>query len=193
MPHLRRIKRSKGMKSRYLLATALTVLICTGSARRSAPQAADRFVYVCNPLVLSKIKKVDLILEAINKEAQTEGLTEEAVQTDIELKLRLAGIEAGAFPPAENLRDNIPTLDVSVNIVKQLPSHLYLFGIEVQLHESEQFSSVRNPHLKIGGVITWQKSIYGTVGENNLQRVREIIKDRIDLFCNDYLKANPKN
>ena len=180
------------MKSKYLLAAALTVLLCAGSARPSAPQEADSLVAADDPLVLSKIKSVVLLVQKLGPDAQFDGLKQEAIQTDIELKLRTAGIPISTPTPTEQLRDHTPSLHVALKLVKW-GSGFYIHNIEVELIEWEPFSSARTPHLKVMGVSTWRKSNIGITAVSNLKTLRDVIKDQVDIFYNDYLKANPKN
>lgn len=133
--------------------------------------------------------KVVVEVECKNSEAEKYGLTRQALQTDVELQLRRYGIRA-----------------LSVNEDRQRPGDaiLYLSSVIV-IGEEWKFASgsinvelvqtvllERDPTKMFFGATTWKQRGVWQVGVDNLKDVREVFKDYVDLFINDYLAANPK-
>lgn len=119
------------------------------------------------------------------------ALSSERIKTDVELRLRLAGIrilsknEWMATP-------GMPSLHVYFSLVRreEIP-HLYAYMIHVFFLElvRQERRTYEEPIL----AATWgvPKSA-GLVGAASLRDVRKQILDEVDEFINAYLKANPR-
>jgi len=105
------------------------------------------------------------------------GLTKEAIQTDVELKLRLAGMRIESTTPE--------FLYIDVNVARDGSA----VSIDVEL--VQPVGLTRNPSIFIPGAITWSA---GTLGTNptSAQFIRDAIKDQVDKFLNAWLSVNPK-
>ena len=123
----------------------------------------------------------------LKPEIERDGLTKDQLQTDAELKLRMAGIKVLSLREVL-ITPGQPCLYIAPNISKYpyRPSG-YFFSIFVCL-EQDVFL-VRSPNIK-NNAITWSVSEYGITPE--LKTIREIIKNLVDKFINAYLSVNPK-
>lgn len=137
------------------------------------------------PSSLPTLKGIDAIavlVEYLPTGAKTVGLTEEAIQTDVELKLRLAGIRV-----------------VTEQAIVALPGSPYLY-VRVTLTDTAEAASVeveldQDVRLErdgqhVNGVGTWRKGI--VLSNPSAQGVRNEVKDFVDRFLNDWLSVNTK-
>jgi hypothetical protein len=132
---------------------------------------------------LKGLQGVQVVVEPLEAEAEQVGLNKTSIQTDVELKLRQAGItvltEAGT-----------PYLYIDVNTSKSPSGPLYAYFVGVKLCQTVRLD--RDPSIKIFAATTWDVAELGTVGRVNLRSIRERIKDLVDMFINAYLSVNPK-
>jgi hypothetical protein len=169
------------MRTAALGATTLTWLLLVVT-----PQAVGDSVLQRRTLV--GLKGVHVLVEAINPDAEKDGLSRTLLQTDIELKLRRAGVPV--FTEEETFGvPGSPVLDLDVGLLKN-PSGVYAFGVDLAL--IQEVNLTRAPRVEIGAA-TWRAtSTIGIVGTAKLSSVRETVKDKVDQFINAYLAANPK-
>jgi hypothetical protein len=118
------------------------------------------------------------------------GLTDSTIgsliQTDVELKLRLAGIQVLTQAESQSAPGR-PWLCLIATIQRsgQAPTYHYNIGLELQ----QDVILVRNPSVTTRGP-TW--STGGLGGSSDIQVLRDVIKDNVDIFINAYLSVNPK-
>jgi hypothetical protein len=135
---------------------------------------------------LKELKGVVVLVEPLKAEVEQDGLTKTSIQTDVELKLRQAGIavltqaEGHAVPGG-------PVLYINVNTSS---GPLYAFSIRVEVCQDVRLD--RDPSIRIIGATTWSVAGGGSVGRNNLRVIRDGIKDHVDQFINAYLSVNPR-
>jgi hypothetical protein len=120
---------------------------------------------------------VEVLVEDLPMGAAKLGLTKEALQTDIELKLRLAGMRIIAPIGAE-------VLYVAVNVA----SDGRAANIAIELDQSARLD--RDPTIWVPSASTWSKDIIVT--NPTAQGIRNQIKDQVDVFLNAWLSVNPK-
>lgn len=110
------------------------------------------------------------------------GLTKSQLQTDVELRLRLAGIKVD--PGARS------NLDVNVGCVG-VESCGHICPITVALHQPVLL--VRNTSIS-SLASTWSKVAIAIPGSSGAasEYVRSQVADFVDKFINDYLSVNPK-
>lgn len=121
---------------------------------------------------------------ASTKTAQSlSDLSLDAIQTDVELKLRLAGITVLQGQLAKNPS---PELLVALNMMEDEHDH-FSFGISVRLNQQVTLTN----GLKAIAT-TWSTGFFGHVGPAHTRSVRDSIKDEVDVFLNAWLTANPK-
>ena len=137
---------------------------------------------------LRGLKGVGVMVKDLISDIEKDGLRKENIQTDVELKLRLAGIKVLTQEEQFN-EPGIPCLGVSVDSFIRDGSNIYAVNISIEFLQKVYLGR----DLKIVTVgITWSKSFMGTVGASNVNDIRDSVKDKVDEFINDYLSVNPK-
>ena len=135
--------------------------------------------------VLVGLKGVMVMVEDLNPAAERLGLSKDQIQTDVELRLRGAGIKVLREKEMFQI-PGYPRLYVNVNtIISEVP--VCAFSIRVELKE---FITLANGLEATGAV--WQVSSVGVGGINKISKIRSYVGDEVDKFINDYLAANPK-
>ena len=138
---------------------------------------------------LKGIKGVGVLVDVLEPDIEKDGLHRSSIQTDVELKLRMAGIKV--LTEEETSKEpGAPYVRVSVFTSIRADLELYVFTIHVALRQLVDLS--RDP--EIGCVVdTWSSGgSIGTVGSANVASLRDNVKDHVDGFINDYLAENPK-
>ena len=130
---------------------------------------------------LRGLKGVQVIVESQKPEVEQNGLMTGAIQTDVELKLRQAGI------PVSDRGD--AGLIVGVSVLTSSDG-LWPFMITVELDQTTALS--RDPSIFLPAVPTWDVRVFGHVGKQNVRSLRDSVKDLVDQFINAYLTVNPK-
>lgn len=132
------------------------------------------------------LKGVYVLIEDIDPQAERLGITRSQIGTDVELRLRKAGVRV--LTKEERLEtQGMPYLYVRVSSVVNQDIPLVAYNIHMAL--SEEVTLARG--LQTSGTI-WHTSATGTLGKQKTGRIRELAGDRVDEFINDYLAANPK-
>ena len=137
---------------------------------------------------LAGLKGVAVTIEKFRPEAMADGLDSSQIKTDVELRLRKAGIKV-----FDNRYDagnvGAASLYVNVNTIKDASS-IYSYSLYVSV--SELVRLIRTvPKLSVAD--TWSTSEVGHVGRDNMATsLRQDIGDKTDIFINDYLAQNPK-
>ena len=153
-------------------------------------------VYTQNEIEsLRGIKGIYVAIEGLKPGIEEAGVRTENIQTDVELKLRLAGIKV--LTEEERLEElGKPFLYVNVNCEKsELGFHFYLYSISIELmqkiilvRELVALDFERPAYY----ATTWRTRTAGLSGANKVVAIRDIVKDMVDEFINDYLSVNPK-
>lgn len=142
--------------------------------------------YSDNKETLRGLKGVFVLIEPLKPEIEKDGLTESQIQTDVELKLRLAGIKV-LSKEEQVMSPGSPYLYVIPHIRKMDYNRGYLYTISVEFCQKVYLER----DLKISSVATtWSTGCLGT--DPDLNSIRTVIKDQVDIFINDYLAVNPK-
>ncbi len=137
---------------------------------------------------LRGLKGVYVLVENLLSDIEADGLHKADIQTDVEWKLRLAGIKVLA--KEEQLEEpGSPYLYINVNS-KKLDVGLYAFSISIRL--KQKVFLARNLKPNVYFATTWNMDLVGTVGEQKVDNIRNFVKDNVDDFINDYLSVNPK-
>jgi hypothetical protein len=131
---------------------------------------------------LKGISTVAVIVEQLHDEAKVLGLTTEMIQTDVELKLLLAGMRVVTQKEIMNFPGS-PFVYVNV----QLAGNFKAASIDLYLSQNAQLE--RNGQSATA-VVTWFRSAIGT--DPTAQDVRNMTKDLADQFLNAWLSVNPK-
>ncbi len=130
-------------------------------------------------------------IEALDPEAEKDGLTKDRLQTDVELRLRKAGIQVLTKKQWLDAPGS-PYLYVEVGTIKEKEGSLaglYTYSLSVSL--SQKVALTRNPSMTRHAP-TWGVDVIGSVGADNLQSICDRLVNLVDKFINDYLAVNPK-
>jgi len=134
------------------------------------------------------LRGVYVLIENLKPNLEKDGLTREQLLTDVELKLRKAGIRVLTEEESYNT-PGLPCLYARINAIKG-NSTFYCVNIHVSLSQETRLE--RNPTIKILS-FTWDHSSIGGCDESIIKDyVRKGLGDLIDKFINDYLAVNPK-
>ena len=113
----------------------------------------------------------------------------EQLKTDVELKLRLAGIKVNSMEETVASED-WPRICVTVNSVGNSSTQIMAFSIAIRFKQG--VSLLRSPYTKVDGV-TWYTGSVGICLKSKFTEVaRKEAKELVDNFINAYLTANPK-
>ncbi len=138
---------------------------------------------------LAGLAGVYVIVEEMDPVVEREGLARSTLQTDVEVKLRQAGIrvltrtEWPVAPGSPHLYLRVTTLRVG--------EEWQVYAVEILLDLGQEVMLARKPTIALVAP-TWRTSWVGAVGAKKLDWVRERVRDRVDEFINAYLAANPK-
>ncbi len=131
---------------------------------------------------------VHLFVGDIKKDAEKDWLRKDKIQSDVERKLRSAGIRILTQEEWRKL-PGWPFLSISVATFKGHGSSMYAFVVEIALRE--QVTAIRNGRSLTAS--TWESDVIGTARAANLaEYVRENVRDEVDKFVNAFLTVNPK-
>lgn len=118
-----------------------------------------------------------VIVEGLPAEAEHAGVSKKQLQTDIELKLRLAGIKVLTREEALDTI-GVPLLYVNINTTTGGQPYGVSFKVEVL----QEASLVRDPTIK-QSMTTWSIDSVRLAGSNQLNYyIRSHVKDLMDIF-----------
>ena len=136
---------------------------------------------------LYSIEGVFVTVEHLNEYLKAIGLTEDQLKTDVELKLRLAGVKVSTIKEWLTSKDNAR---LYVNIATIGNEYTTSWGVRLHLYQT--VSLERPPHEKISAS-TWISASIGRCGKSELKESAiDSLKTLTDRFLNDYFTANPK-
>jgi hypothetical protein len=171
------------MKIKYILLSLTIVCCCAFSVRSFAdiPDQKTNLVGLVSVCVIVEDLPKDL---ADNKQS----LRKDQLQADVELLLRQSGIHVITL--VDNLtKSNSTLLDISISAFKHDTGSVFSYSILVDAYCSATIDFSHKTRL----LAIWESGLYGTVPELAIDAIRGYVKDKISLFCNDFLTANPKS
>jgi len=128
----------------------------------------------------------DVLVDELPSILKKYGLTTEQLQSDLNLRLRKAGIPE---LPDKKLGGAVNLLYVRITTHQEQRDQFLCFTIEVVF--KEQATLKRNPATMALATI-WESNSTGVVGLSNVKSLREGVFQQVDEFIKDYLSANPK-
>ena len=134
---------------------------------------------------LKGVKGIYVLIEDLPKDIEEKGLTLGQIQTDVELKLRMAGIKILSREESLASKDQ-PYLYVKLYTKKSVSS----FCLNISIEFSQKVILQRTSES--ADATTWSTESVGSFGEENIMQIRDAIKDGVDIFINAYLSINPK-
>lgn len=169
---------------RHAVHAVLTFSICffLSSWSFAGDAEFERKTLKSLPGVLVNVRWPDTFNMAVSKKT---------IQTDVELRLRKAGVRV--LNNEEWLATTMnPTLLVSCDTIVSADKFQTIYSLDVALEQ--KVSLVRDPAIAESTLaITWSTSSIGLLGQFKLQLIRDSVNDQTDQFINAYLAANPKN
>jgi hypothetical protein len=162
------------MKTRVATVVAMILLIAS-----PAIQADDSRL---SRATLKDIGVLSVMVEDLPDSAKTLGISKDTIQTDVELKLRLAGMRIVPEQEGERLLGS-PVLYVNLNVADD--GKAADIKVEMQQNAVLERNKMWTPRIT-----TW--STAGLVSNPTPEGIRNFIKDRVDEFLNAWLSVNPK-
>jgi hypothetical protein len=139
---------------------------------------------------LRGVPSVYVLVEKLDQAVEQMGLTRVALRTDAELQLRQYGLkvldsdEWMATPTA-------PDLYIKVNVMPLAEDPIPFLAVSIEVRLDQQVWLVRDPTVRCSAA-TWHTSTVWRIPRARLIAMREVIKDQVSKFINDYLAVNPK-
>ena len=168
--------------SRFRSPSVLLAIFVLLTAYRAAAEDSE---YTRN--TLRGITGVSVLVERLTDQAEQDGLRKEDIQTDVELKLRLAGIKV-LSGKASYANPGGPYLYVEVTAIL---SSTGLYAVSTGVSLKQDVLLARDQSTSIAAS-TWSTDSVVTVGRTRLRNLRDSIKEDVDEFINAYLSVNPK-
>jgi hypothetical protein len=160
----------------HIIAVMLVLLIVLPGTSRGVDNNWSRET-------LRGIKGVFLLVEVVEPEIESAGLTRGQIKADVELKLRMAGLNV-LNPEEATKTPGRPWLALYPNI--QITNGGYVYATMLNFYQD--ISLVRNNKRSIAS--TWSTASYGTTG--SLANIRGKIKGLVDEFLSAWRSVNPK-
>ncbi len=165
---------------RIILIVALVMVFSLAGMSSSAFAGDDKLARE----TLKGINGVHVVVGVFNIDLEQAGLSKSQIRTDIELKLRLAGIKV--LTEEEWYKEKgAPHIYIVVTTLKQT-SRLIAYHISFRFFQVAFME--RNPSIKQFGS-TWSIDLLAI---GNIKDIRANTKDGVDRFINAYLSVNPK-
>jgi predicted Zn-ribbon and HTH transcriptional regulator len=170
----------------FVMVTAHVTNVASEAERRAGRTAQLNVVMDGNQRdVLAGLEAVSVTVEEFPAGTEKFGLSREALQTDVELRLRQYGVSVCA---KESLKPGFALLYVDVTPVIIEDAPLGAISVSVELKEAVRL--LRSPTICVAS--TWSRGSVLLYGTSKLKEVRQDVKDLVDEFINDYLAANLK-
>lgn len=162
--------------SKAVMALLMTLLLLPGVSH----------AILLQQMPLIGLRGVNVLVADMNPQAEQLGLTKAEIQTDVELRLRKAGIRILTEKESAET-PGVHYLIVRVNTDIKPGSALCAFNIRVLVRETVTLES----GFSTDGTI-WNTEALGSVETGNIRKIRDSVRARVDEFIFDYLAANPK-
>jgi hypothetical protein len=165
-----------GKKRIIMLATAIAVVLLYAIPFAFAE---DKEI---TRLTLRGIKEVNVVIESIEPEIQSMGLTQAQVKADVEAKLRDANIAV-----APDIERGRPALYLYVQVMRPEKINRLFYSISLSLLQNVVLE--RDPNVKTN-TDTWLVRVLGM--SSGTEAIRADIRSLLDQFIEDYRQANVK-
>jgi len=133
-------------------------------------------------LTLRGIKEVNVVIESIEPEIQSLGLTQAQVKADVEAKLREANIAI-----APDIERGRPAVYLYVQVIRPEKINRLFYSISLSLLQNVVLE--RDPNVKTN-TDTWLVRVLGM--SSGTEAIRADIRSLLDQFIDDFRKANVK-
>jgi hypothetical protein len=136
-------------------------------------------------LELKSIKTVNVIVADLSDNLVRDGVTNDEVRATLELALRATGLTVLTQGQYD---DTVPTITLRVSSIKEPNGRFYASDIVLACLDNVSNGRMLGPFT----AVIWTRDLLQLLGKVDLSRIVDGEKQLIDLFLNDYLKANPK-
>ena len=157
----------------FRLFCCLLMLPLVASAQSSAAKS------------LQGLRSFSVSIEPFASVERMMNLTEDDLQREVELKLRLVGI------PIKSLTDSDATIIVNLVALEDgtlYQYYMYHLGVDIQQSVTLSINS------QYAYVFTWHAGSIGGGPKGKVEmQIRNQLKDALDKFLNDYLSVNPRS
>lgn len=145
-----------------------------------------------NNETLRGLKGVRFTIRPVSPDLERDGITRSKLQTDVEIKLRQAGIHVLTEEDwrRETSAGGGAWLELYVGAVKNNETGLF-YAVSVNLKLMQPVHLLRNQALKTFAT-TWSTGSVGIFGMEKLPTIRQEVVDKVAEFINGFLIANPK-
>jgi hypothetical protein len=143
-----------------------------------APQSSDR-------ASLEDISKFGVMVKQLSDAARADGLDADQIKTDVQLKLRLAGMRVVDESEKE------PHLYVNIVYRQEVNADKRRYVAYVEIRFRQKVSVDVNDNDTIASTWIAGRLLSGPAGEAQDQ-VKKALNGLLDEFTNDYLAENPK-
>ncbi len=138
---------------------------------------------------LRGITGVQIRVESLSAEARLDGLTESAIEADVQQRLRAAGV--AVLAAAQGAPDGMaPVLYVRVNAKRSHEAPVYAVNVTVAL--LQDVVAARDPNLRLREAKTWDAGYLRTYEPAGLRQARGVVGDLVAEFIQDWRAANGK-
>jgi hypothetical protein len=145
-------------------------------------------VTVADQQTLRGIPGLSVVVESLSSAVESAGLHAADILTDVELRLRLAGINV--LTPQESFKEpGKPYLYVNVNVVLLDQPLDAIYHLSVEVRQDVFLTREVSVAAKAS---TWNTGTLGMVGRTEIQKIRDTTKVMVDTFIKAYLSVNPK-
>ena len=130
---------------------------------------------------LKGLKAIGVLVEKMSPEAEKEGLTQEQVQKDVELRLKDSGVPVA--------REAAGFLYVTVQPTRSPGASGYSYSVLLEF--TQPVLLVRDTQILVLAT-TWSLFTTGTAAEGKLSLARVDVASLVDKFVNAYQSVNPR-
>jgi hypothetical protein len=169
------------MNAGLRLAAFSVLVLLTGGLAWGAPENERES--------LRGLTAVSVRIETLSDSARRNGLDEQAIRTDVEQKLRQAGIQVLTSGQI-TAEPGSPVLYIHINARALWGNPNYAVNTIVALLQG--VVAVRNDSLRLREVKTWDVGYLTNLSRANLPQVRNTVSDLVDEFIKDWQAVNPK-
>jgi len=168
------------MRRSILIVLAILLLASFAAAQRSEGEKNS----------LRGLSGIFVLVETVTEDARRQGLDNNLLQTDVELRLRKASIHIAS--QTELIQsDKIGVLYINVGTT-QLKDGLFVVCENIDLRQSVRLA--RDNSIRLETATTYRiNETFGTFPPSRLRDgVRSLINDKVDAFISDYLAVNQR-
>jgi hypothetical protein len=171
------------------MRTLILILSILGVALSAAPAAAQ----LDSPgsrKTLVGLPGFFVAVEDMDSSAGRVGVTSTVIQTDVEARLKAAGIRLYTADDFKNILE-VPQLYINVNELALHGAQAGLFTYNATTEVRQAIKLSRNPDITSTSV-TWRApATVGTVGSDNFYvAVRDVVREEVDLLITAFQAAN---